>query len=256
MERAATARLARMLKETQSAATRLAMADQARAEGDIETAANIYVSLAKSRFPTSATPEAWNRLTALEQEGRSKLTQLESRCTDVYGVSASEQSIDESLVRLAECVTEFKQLEKQYRRVPKVGTEIQAAFRKQKQQPRVKAAMNEPEAARLWQQGQQLEQEGQVCCAFLIYEKALGELPAPSAALAEQRLNELRTDSQQVAAAEACRTMQWCHQNYRLAMLVVRERPEKARDLFRQIVERAPADSEVHKAAQAELARL
>jgi len=108
----------------------------------------------------------------------------------------------------------------------------------------------------LWDDAQALEEKGQVCCAFLLYEVAVRKLPAPSARAAEQRLAQLRTDPQQVAAAEACRSLQWCHQQYRTAERVARVSPQRARELFEQIVERAPADSPVHAAARAEVARL
>ena len=62
-----------------------------------------------------------------------------------------------------------------------------------------------------------LEGKGQVCCAFQLYEEAVRLSPAPSALAAERRLAQLKADPAQVQAAEACRVMQWCHQQYRMA---------------------------------------
>jgi hypothetical protein len=90
----------------------------------------------------------------------------------------------------------------------------------------------------------------------LLYEEAARKLPAPSAHAAERRLTELKADPQQVAAAEACRSLQWCHQQYRTAERVARVSPRRAKELFEQIVQRAPADSPVHAAARAEIERL
>jgi hypothetical protein len=108
----------------------------------------------------------------------------------------------------------------------------------------------------LWDDAQALEAQGQTCCAFLLYEEALHMLPAPSARAAHQRLEQLKSDPQNIAAAEACRTMQWCHQQYRLAERVARVAPARARDLFAQIVERSPADTTIHVEAQNQLDRL
>jgi hypothetical protein len=219
-------------------------------------ASRLYLKVAKNRYPNQFTLTARARLGELEEEGRSKLTDMETRFARLDNVSPGEQSIDESLAETTRLFAEFKGLEEQYGRVPKAGRAITSSLNKQRRRPRVKAALCEPEAARLWQQGQELEAEGQVCCAFLIYEKALRELPAPSARLAEERLNELCQDPNNIESAEACRNLQWCHQKYRLAKLMARQQPQKARGLFAQIVDRAPAESEVHQAAKTELTRL
>ena len=81
-------------------------------------------------------------------------------------------------------------------------------------------------------------------------------LPAPSASSARQRLEQLKRDPQNIVAAEACRNMQWCHQQYRLAERVAQVAPERARELFVQIVERAPADSTIYAEARKQLDQL
>ena len=162
----------------------------------------------------------------------------------------------ESLAQLAVCIAQFDDLADQYGRVPVIGRDIKSAAAKQRNQPQARAALFEPDAKRLWEEGQSLEAEGHVCCAYLLYEEATRKLPAPSARAASQRLEQLKADPQQVAAAEACRNLQWCHQQYRLAERVAQVAPDRAKDLFLQIVERSPADSTIHAEAQAQLDRL
>ena len=82
------------------------------------------------------------------------------------------------------------------------------------------------------------------------------QLPAPSAQVAQRRLEQLKADPQQVASAEACRVLQWCHLKYRTAVRVAKVKPSKAREMFEQIVQRSPADSEVHLAAKDQIRRL
>ena len=239
----------RMLREAQSDAARLAIADQARAKGDNEAACRIYLRLAGSRTASQSTAEAQNRLGELEQEAQQKLADLRQQLATWDNVSPSEEVDAESSTQLAACIAKFDELADQYGRVPQVGREIKTTLARHKSRPQVRAALSEPDARRLWDDGQALEEKGQICCAFLLYEAAVRKLPAPSAQAAERRLTQLRADPQQVAAAEACRSLQWCHQQYRTAERVARVSPRRAQELFEQIVQRAPADSPVYAAA-------
>ena len=56
-----------------------------------------------------------------------------------------------------------------------------------------------------------------------------------------------------VAAAEACRELQECHTIFNRAGKLMKARPSRAQALFAEIVERAPGDSEVHRAAKKHL---
>jgi hypothetical protein len=246
----------RLMREAQTDAMRLNVADAARAKGDNQAACRIYLRLAGERTANAATVAARQRLSELDKEARQKLAEVEQRLGKWDNMSPSDESETESLARLAQCVAEFDELADQYGRVPQVGREIKTARAKQMNRPQVRAAIGEPDARQLWDDAQILESEGHVCCAFLLYEEALPMLPAPSARSAHQRLEQLKGDPQNIAAAEACRTMQWCHQQYRLAERVARVAPERARELFVRIVERSPADSTIHAEAQHQLDRL
>ena len=220
------------------------------AKGDNEAACRIYLRLAGSRTASPSTAEAQKRLGELEQEAQQKLADLRQQLATWDNVSPSEEVDAESSTQLAACIAKFDELADQYGRVPQVGREIKTTLARHKSRPQVRAALSEPDARRLWDDGQALEEKGQICCAFLLYEAAVRQLPAPSAQAAERRLTQLKADPQQVAAAEACRSLQWCHQQYRTAERVARVSPRRAQELFEQIVQRAPADSPVYAAAR------
>lgn len=254
--RAAMLQQMKLMREAQSDAARLNVADQARANGDIQTACRIYVRLSANRAANPATYAARERLGQLGQEAQQRLTELEGRLEPATQMSASDAWDASTLAPLANSIHELRELASQYESVPQIGREIKNRLTKERNRPVVKAALFEPEARRLWDEGQTLESAGEVCCAFLLYEEALRKLPAPSARAAEQRLTQLRSDPQHVAAAESCRNLQWCHQQYRLAERVARVQPERARELFAEIVERSPADTALHADARDQLALL
>jgi hypothetical protein len=256
LARAALEQQMRLMKEAQSDAVRLNIADAARAKGDNETACRIYLNLAGSRLANPATVTAKDRLTELDKEARQKWADVESRLGQWRSLSPSEELETESLVQLAQCIADFDDLADQYGRVPTVGRDLKKAVAKQRNLPQARAAIFEPDAKSLWEQGQKLEAEGHVCCAYLLYEEAARKLPAPSARAAHRRLEQLKADPENVTAAESCRNMQWCHQQYRLAERLVKDAPERAKELFAQIVQRAPADSTIYAEAQHQLDQL
>jgi hypothetical protein len=246
----------RLMREAQSDAMRLNIADAARAKGDNQAACRIYLKLAGQRTENPANAAARTRLSELDKEARQKLAEVEQRLAEWDRISPSEELEADSLAQLAQCVADFDVLADQYGRVPAAGRDIKTALTKQRNRPQVRAALSEPDAKQLWDDAQALEAQGQICCAFLLYEESLPMLPAPSARAAHQRLEQLKADPQNIVAAEACRNMQWCHQQYRLAERVAQVAPERARELFVQIVERSPADSTIHAEAQTQLDRL
>jgi hypothetical protein len=69
-------------------------------------------------------------------------------------------------------------------------------------------------------------------------------------------LEEMKQDSQIVAAAETCRELQWCQRAYDRAGKLRDLRPTRAKELFAEIMSRSPEDSNVHLAAKVELAKL
>ncbi len=250
----ANLRMARMLKAAQSDAARLAVADQARTENDLQTACRIYVRVANSRVQSPAKLAAKERLSELDSEVRAKHNDVQERLLGLASTSANEQN-SATEDELRQCLDEFEALVRLYGRVPAAGKEMRNALARHKNDPAIQVVIQEPEAQRLWEIAQKLEADGQVCCAFQVYEEAVRQLPAPSAQRAADRLAELQADAQQVAAAEACRNLQWCHRTFDLASRVAKVRPDRARGLFEQVVTRAPVDSKVYLAAREQIAQ-
>ena len=74
-------------------------------------------------------------------------------------------------------------------------------------------------------------------------------VPAPSAQLAGKRFAEMKEDPDILALVKVCRELQWCHATYLRAEQLAEKGSGRARQLFEQIVQRAPNDSEVYRAA-------
>ena len=246
----------RLMREAQSDSARLAIADQAREKGELNTACRMYLKLASSRVQTPACAEAQKRLDSVREDTRKQLEELLKQLAACDNLSPSEEMPAESADKIKTCMSDLNTLADQVGRLTDVGRDVKSALAKHKAKPHVRAVFNEPDAKQLWDEGQALEGKGQVCCAFQLYEEAVRLSPAPSALVAERRLAQLKADPAQVQAAAACRVMQWCHQQYRMAERVALVAPDRARELYAKIVERSPSDSPVHAAAQTELARL
>jgi hypothetical protein len=152
--------------------------------------------------------------------------------------------------RIPAIFREYDRLIAKYGELPAVGADIKAHVAKLRRQPAYAAVLNEPAAAALWKQGGQYERDNHLCCAYWTYKKAAELLPAPSAVLANNRFTDLAKKPQVVASAESCRNLKWCHQAYLRAQRLLEARPERAKEIFAEIVARAPEDSEVHRAAK------
>jgi hypothetical protein len=154
---------------------------------------------------------------------------------------------------VVEAFQEYDQVARPYGGVPAVKSELKKHVAKQRRRDEFAAVLNEPEAKILWEEGQQHERENQQCCAYWVYKQAARLKAARSAALARRRLAEMEEDRGIVASAEACRDLQECHRIYNRAEMLSKHKQEKAKELFAQVVDRAPAESEVHRAALAHL---
>lgn len=151
------------------------------------------------------------------------------------------------------CFEEFDKLLWAYDDVPRIGPELRRRLVKLRRSPQYALVLNEPEAARLWQLGQQHEMDDQTCCAFLVYEQAVKLSPAPSAELAQKRLSALKRDKTEVAAAERCRHLRACHKTFERAERLAKVAPDKAKQLLGEVVTSAPTDSELYRVARERL---
>jgi hypothetical protein len=66
----------------------------------------------------------------------------------------------------------------------------------------------------------------------------------------------MEKDPKILTAAEACRELQECRKLYNRAEYLVKLKPTRAKEFFAQIVDRAPADSEVCRAAREQIEEL
>jgi hypothetical protein len=245
----------RLLSRERAAPKQLAAADQALQEGDLRLACLIYVRLALARPPTSATEEAKQRVSQLQQQARKELKEVDAILGDDASAARPIPALTRVLPqreldqRVPKAFQAYDQLASKYAGVPVVGDEISKHIAKQQRRPAYAAVLNEVKAESLWELGQQYEEGGHLCCAYSVYEQAAELVPAPSAQRAQERFAQLKEEPPIVALVEACRELQWCHETYLRAEQLAETKPAPARAMFEQIVRRAPKDSEVYQAA-------
>ena len=105
--------------------------------------------------------------------------------------------------------------------------------------------------------GQKHEEAQQLCCAYLAYEQAANLSPAPSGEQAMKQLAKLEAANKSIVSdANNCRNLQLCHEKFRRAMTIKSTIPSKARTYLAEIIEIAPPDATVHKAAREQIAML
>lgn len=152
----------------------------------------------------------------------------------------------------AHMIAVFEQLDEliaQYGELPGAGDEIKRRVTRLRYRPEYAAVLNEPAAAMLWLLGQEHERDDELCCAYWVYQEAAELVPAASAHRARERLEELSEDACVLASAEACLELKRCHEMYERAEGLLKVNPSRARQIFGEIVERAPEDSEIYRAA-------
>jgi hypothetical protein len=256
LQQAVAIRQRRVLHNARTNAARLKAADEARQAGDIPLACRIYCRVATDRSQNAAVQTARRRLDDLKKEAAAQTAPAIDRLASFVVESSSEMMKEEDAKRLEDSVDEMRGLIEKYGDVPEVGRRLKSTLSIHLKRPEIRAVLCEPEAKEIWQAGQALEAQESVCCAQLLYEEAAKGLPAPSALKAQKRLAELRQDPQRVADAEACRALKWCHQKFRIAEMLTKAEPRRARELFKQIAAKAPDDSQIHVEAKNRLALL
>jgi len=274
LQRAAMARAAvekrqaKLWKEAADASARLSVANKAYDDGDIRVASRMFVSVALRHRNTPAGKQARERLGNLAQEARGKLAEIDTRLagqdarvppidplTGDYGPPA-EPSPHNRQELVTESFRQYSELAELYEGVPEVARELRRHVSRQRRVPEYAVVLNEPQAKKLWELGQQHEAKGEACCAYWTYERAARLGPAPSALRAGTRIAEMKQGPEVVASAENCKCIRECHELYLRAEKLVELRPVLARERFAEIVRRAPEDSEVHRLAKKRLATL
>lgn len=233
--------IAANIRQAKTNGHRMTYAAAARKDGKMRLAATLYMRVALSRPKDKHHDEAKKALASMADEGRKAM-------------KASDELLQQD--KVIEAFEKLDYLKWAYEEVPVFNHEIERHVNKLHRDPHYQAVLNEPQAAELLAAGRKHEQEDEACCAFLIYEQAEELLPAPSAKQAAERLTALKQNPETVAAAEECRTVRKCLDTFHRAELVKKALPNRAEELFKEIITEAPRDSEVRRCAAEELAKL
>ena len=232
---------AQLLRQAATDEARLVAAEVAREAGEVRRAIVFYRRLAYKTPPTEQSKKAKDAMAELQEAARQRLSKI------AYDISTGD---------VVNGFAALRQLAHDYGKDPKVGREIRSYMSRVRRRADVAAVLNEPVAKRLWTGGQEHEQNGAMCCAYLTYEKARTLSPAPSALKAVTRLEQLRGNTDLVESAEHCRRLQECHRTYRIASRLIKSQPQSASKLFKEVLKKTPIDAEIHLASRKQLAAI
>jgi hypothetical protein len=235
------------------------VAQQAEQGGDVRVAARLYQRLALSRPRTEVTTAAQQRLSQIQGSAQSKLQALEDQLNSLRGRGTVPSALQSAKIDAEQVTRIFADLDKlalEYSGVESIETKVQERADRLRRQRQFATVLQEPVASELWKVGQKHEEAQRLCCAFLAYEQAANLAPAPSGEQAKARLRQLEADQSIVAEASKCRNLQLCHEKYRKAMTIKKTVPQRARAYLSEIVELAPPDTAIHKAARDQIAIL
>lgn len=232
------------------------VAQEADRGGDLRTAAMIYRRLSLRRPVSQITKSSQTRLSEIQDEAFDKLQAIEKRLNDLKRVEKPFRPGPLDEPKVIKAFEDLDALSIEYAGIATIESRIEDRRKSLRSHAQFAEILQEPAAAELWELARKYEQQDQVCCAFQVYEQAATLVPAPSAKLARTRLNELKADKVAVAAAERCSTLQLCHQKFNDAQRLKGSNPDKAREHLARILELAPADTSIHRAAREQIAML
>ena len=232
----------RVLRNARTAAARFASAEEARQAGNIRLASMLYLRVTSLRPANDHTQPAKDKLNEMAALARPKLVSAETMLEEGDPIGA---------------LNLYSEVAREYEFVPTIGDEAKNRIERIQHRREYAAVIKEEEAGRLWEVGRELEAKGELCCAYLIYERASELKPAVSARRAAERMRKLMAaDAELQVSVERCRSIRECHELYRKADLLAKSAPKQARELLEQILKKAPADSEIHVSARQRLLAL
>ncbi len=253
-------RQARIMRTIKTAAKRLEAADQARKDGDIRLAVRTYTTVAATRPPNQSSLAAQVRLTELADEVLRQLERIESSLegTSLADSPNSSNSPNSSANRLSDeairtAFEQYGELLFQYGEVPEVKQQLISHVARQRAKPAFAEVLNEPMAKQLLEVAETHMKQNDRCCAYWSYQDAARLDPAPSALEAAKKFEALREDAQVIADAQTCRELRWCHSAYSRAITLAKtNQGGRAREIFGEILKRAPEDTVVYREALAQ----
>jgi hypothetical protein len=205
------------------------------------------------------TQTAQQRLNRIQGDAQQKLQALEDELNSLSGRSRLPSALKSAQIDADEVKKIFAAMDKlaiDYSGVSSIADKIRAKSDQLRKQRQFAAVLQEPVAAELWKIGQKHEEQQQLCCAYNVYEEAARLAPAPSGEQAKARLAILGADATIITDARRCHNLQLCHEKFRKAQAIKGALPERAREYLAQILEIAPPNTSVHKAAREQLAML
>lgn len=256
---AAAAKEAALRRRAESNQKLWEAAQKAEQEGDVAAATRLYRTLALRRPVSPINKSAQDRLTQIQSVPLEKLKAIEDQLAQLKPQNDTPFRFADVPLDGEQVTKLFDQLDElaiEYAGVATVENRIDERRKHLRNDRKFAEILQEPPAAELWKIGQELERKQQACCALLVYEQAAALGPAPSAKLAKERMAKLEQDQAVVAAGKLCRVLQSCHEDFQRGESLRSTNPAKAREYFAQILERAPADTPVHRAAREQIASL
>lgn len=238
--------IAEMIRRAKNNEHRMFYAARARKEGKMRLAATLYLRVALQRPRDKHAGAAKKALAEMTAEGRAEMKAADKLLAD-------DKITDDKIIEVFE---KIDYLAWAYVDVPRFNEEIAAHAKKLHHEPRYQAVLNEPKAHELIELAEQHEHDDEKCCAYLAYEEAAKLVPAESAKKAQVRLAELGKDPRVPIEAEECRQIHAGLHKFQTAELLKKSVPGRAEEVFAEIVKKTPRESEVHRCAAEELAKL
>lgn len=255
--RLAAQREAALRRRAASDQKQMQFAQEAEQDGDLPTASRLYQRLALRKPPTAISKSAQEKLANIQADA---FVRLDALVDELKETKQPDGTAFRAVTLNAEKVTDvfdrLDALQLEYAGVATVESRIEEKIKNLRLDRKYAAVLQEPAAAELWAMGQDYEKQQQACCAVLVYEQAVSLVPAPSANLARARLTVLSKDATVIQTVKQCRVLQLCHAKFREAEKVKASNPDKAREQLARILELAPADTQIHKAAREQIAML
>ena len=257
-------RAAAAMRNAKTAAARFQAAETLHRAGDLHAASLLYQRTALAR---QAHPQMKQRAKQVLDEYRNmaaeELAEVTERLRFRTSPSANDdasEADDASIVQqLHTAIDDLNLLVKKYENVPVANKQLERELKRLvTKDETVGKYLHQPIAAELVRDGQKYEADGHVCCAYICYREAGKLMTCDAAKVARRRLYELRKQPGVLQAVTECESIRECHALFDKAQRIGKRKTyhKQAAKLYREIVETAPRESEVHKAALEQLSKI
>lgn len=252
------ARAAAAQSNAKTAAARFEAARTAYEEGNVFIASLLYQRTALAK---QASPEMRNESKRVLLEFRELAQKDVAEIVEQIRYAGQQSSGDElaAAEQIRSALTDLDALVVKYKHVPVANKKLKRELdRLLHKDGTIGRYLHQPMAAQLVKDAQKYEAEDYVCCAYLCYREAAQLMTCDAAKEAKQRLYHLQKEPGVLQAVAKCEKVRECQVLFDKAQRIAKQKRHRkhAANLYREIVKEAPRESEVHKAAVAELNRL